>query len=898
MTALTQLNAALTGRYKIEREIGAGGMATVYLATDIRHDRKVALKVLSPELGAVLGVERFLSEIRVTANLQHPNLLPLFDSGQAEGLLFYVMPFVEGESLRSKLQREKQLPVDEAVHIAVAVAGALNYAHQHGVIHRDLKPENILLQHGEPVIADFGIALAVSKAGGQRVTQTGISLGTPHYMSPEQATGDRQIDGRTDIYSLGAVLYEMLGGEPPHTGSTAQAVIARLLTDRPRPIRAMRDTVPAHVEAAVEKALAKLPADRFATAHEFAQALTSGRSVSVPSGVMTPGSPSRDMNVSFTIPTHRLRQLSPYVLLAVLVALGAWGWLRKIPVADTTVRFTLALPPNQHIAEGILGTDYAISRDGKYLVYIASEEAGSFQAYLRPVDQLQARVIPGSRGLRNPVFSPDGQWLAFTVGSEVKKVAIDGGPVMSLGNAEGSSGLSWAIPETIVTGGVSMVALPAAGGAPRVVLGESVGALSRPTAIDVTSGSGLGFRWPLALDDGETVLFNTWGSGGVAGATIAAASLATGKIVPLNISGTFALRVIDGLLIYGATTGAIMAVPFDAKRMRVTGNSVPVAQDVVVDAAGAVKAAVSAGGELVYLSGLSMTQPVLVDGRNIGKPVIDDARVYSTPRYSPDGGRIAFTIGAAQSIDVWIYDIAKATLTRLTTVGTNMRPEWTPDGKRVVFRSERQRGPGIWWQPADGSGPAELLYQPTADPFEAIVSPDGKYLIYRTSPGAKFSRDIFYVTINGDTTPKPLVVGPYAEIMPRISPDGRWMAYMSDETGQYEVYVRPFPTAGGRIQVSTDGGQDALWSRDGRTLFYRTGQRIMAASVSTSPSFTIKGRSVAAEGDFVPNASHPNYDVAPDGKHFLVMKRAGGEAQTIVVHNWLPEVRARIAAKK
>ena len=235
MDALAQLKASLADRYDIEREIGAGGMATVYLARDLRHDRHVALKLLNPELGAVLGVERFLAEIKVTANLQHPNLLPLFDSGEADGLLFYVMPYVEGESLRARLEREKQLPVDEAVRIAVAVANALDYAHSHGVIHRDLKPENILLQAGQPVVADFGIALAVSNAGGKRITQTGLSLGTPQYMSPEQATGDRVIDGRSDIYSLGAVTYEMLTGEPPHTGSTAQAIIARLLTDKPAP---------------------------------------------------------------------------------------------------------------------------------------------------------------------------------------------------------------------------------------------------------------------------------------------------------------------------------------------------------------------------------------------------------------------------------------------------------------------------------------------------------------------------------------------------------------------------------------------------------------------------------------------------------------------------------------
>src|SRR5688572_16012573 len=282
MDVAAQLNAVLAGRYSIEREIGAGGMATVYLARDLKHNRKVALKVLRPELGAVLGPDRFLSEINVTANLQHPHLLPLFDSGEASGLLFYVMPFVEGESLRDRLEREHQLPIDEAIRIGTAVAQALDYAHKRNVIHRDLKPENILLQGGQPMITDFGIALAISNAGGARVTQTGLSLGTPQYMSPEQATGDRGIDARSDIYSLAAVIYEMLTGDPPHMGSTTQAIIARVLTDRPQRPRIIRETVPEHVDAAVMHALAKIPADRFNTAGEFAEALSGTRAVALP----------------------------------------------------------------------------------------------------------------------------------------------------------------------------------------------------------------------------------------------------------------------------------------------------------------------------------------------------------------------------------------------------------------------------------------------------------------------------------------------------------------------------------------------------------------------------------------------------------------------------------------
>src|SRR6185503_739152 len=344
-----QLNSALSGRYTIDRLIGEGGMATVYLARDVRHQRKVALKVLRPDLGAVLGVDRFLSEIQVTANLQHPNLLPLFDSGEANGLLFYVMPFVEGESLRARLDREKQLPIDEALRIAIAIAGALDYAHSHGVIHRDLKPENILLQHGQPVLADFGIALAVANAGGTRVTQTGLSLGTPKYMSPEQATGDRVIDGRTDIYSLAAVLYECLTGDPPHEGSTAQAIIARVLSEKPRSVRSSRDRVPEFVEMAIERGLAKLAADRFPTARDFAQALTGppvgGYTHGSTSGYASSGVagvPEQDVRVTFAVSRARIRSLALWTLGAAVVAIGAWGWVRPAVVPPPLhVRFTL-----------------------------------------------------------------------------------------------------------------------------------------------------------------------------------------------------------------------------------------------------------------------------------------------------------------------------------------------------------------------------------------------------------------------------------------------------------------------------------------------------------------------------------------------------------------------------
>src|SRR5437899_5170167 len=289
---IDRLSAAVADRYRVERELGAGGMATVYLAQDLRHDRRVALKVLRPELAAVIGAERFLAEIKLTANLQHPHILPLFDSGEADSYLFYVMPFVEGETLRDRLNREKQLPVADAVRIGCEVAAALDYAHRHGVVHRDIKPENILLHDGQALVADFGIALAASKAGGSRMTETGMSLGTPHYMSPEQAMGEREITARSDVYALGAVLYEMLSGDPPFTGSTAQAIVARVVTETPRPLVAQRPTIPPHVEAAVLRALEKLPADRFATAAQFAEALSRPGAATVPTWSATESRPA------------------------------------------------------------------------------------------------------------------------------------------------------------------------------------------------------------------------------------------------------------------------------------------------------------------------------------------------------------------------------------------------------------------------------------------------------------------------------------------------------------------------------------------------------------------------------------------------------------------------------
>jgi serine/threonine-protein kinase len=359
---LERLRNAISERYSIEHELGAGGMATVYLADDVKHDRKVALKVLRPELAAVIGAERFLQEIKVTANLQHPHILPLHDSGDADGFLFYVMPYVEGETLRDKLHREKQLGIDEAVDITKAVAAALDYAHRHDVIHRDIKPENVLIHDGQALVADFGIALAVSQAGGTRLTETGLSVGTPHYMSPEQAMGDRELDARSDVYSLGAMLYEMLAGDPPYTGSTAQAIVAKVITEKAPPVTTHRDTVPTHVAASISKALSKLPADRFTSAADFAAALTNP-AFALPT--------TAALHAPADLTVARRAQWARFAwpaAAAVLASLTLWGWLR--PESPTPVtRYGLALPPDQPLTD-VFHPTFAIAPDGSWIVYV------------------------------------------------------------------------------------------------------------------------------------------------------------------------------------------------------------------------------------------------------------------------------------------------------------------------------------------------------------------------------------------------------------------------------------------------------------------------------------------------------------------------------------------------
>ncbi|MBI2402194.1 MAG: protein kinase [Gemmatimonadetes bacterium] len=879
------MRVALADRYTLERELGQGGMATVYLAHDIRHDRKVAVKVLRPELAAVIGAERFLQEIRVTAHLQHPRLLPLFDSGEADTFLFYVMPYVEGESLRARLVREKQLPLEEAVKITEAVASALDYAHRHKVIHRDIKPENILLHEGQPLIADFGIALAVSVAGGNRLTETGLSLGTPQYMSPEQATGDRQLDARSDIYALGCVLYEMLAGEPPYTGPTTQAIIAKVLTEQPRPLRALRSTVPLLVEAAVQKALQKLPADRFATAADFAEALTKP-TAGVPSW-RAPLPLTQEAAAAAPLGAFR-RWLAVGVGLILLLGGFALGrWLRPLPGGYAPVARLQALFAGGRAVVSIyrLGGDVALSPDGSRLAISADGDQGP-GIYLRALDDLEARLLPGTQGGLSPFFSPDGRWVGFWKLGEgrLKKISVAGGPAVPIATATINGGASWGPNDVIITGST-------AGGLSQVsAAGGTLQPITQPD-------SGVTHGWPEILPGGKAVAFTLLSrKSGVPDARIAVAWLSTGKVTVLDLFGTSPHFVPPGFLVYTSADGLVQAVPFDLARLQVTGPTVPVVKGVLVKGSGAVDMAVAGGRTLAYVAGSARRRLVLVDRRGAVRVLSTDSHGYSAARYSPEGGRIAVEIREPLANDIWIYTLASGTLTRLTFGGTNLYPAWTPDGKRVVFGSDRDGAMSLFSVAAAGGGVAERLFSSSNPVWEGLWSPDGRTLIYREIAPAT-GRDIWYRRAQGDASPRPIARTQFNERAPALSPDGRWLAYQSDESGRDEVYVRPFPPeAGGQWQVSADGGTQPFWGRNGRELFYRHGDQLMVARVETTARFNVRSREVLFSGAFLWGVDdHTNYDVSPDGSHFLMIAPEPGEQtpQVTVVLNWLDELRQR-----
>jgi serine/threonine-protein kinase len=886
------MTAALAGRYTIERELGQGGMAMVYLARDLKHDRQVAVKVLRPELAAVVGAERFLHEIKVTANLQHPHILPLHDSGEAEGFVFYVMPFMEGESLRDKLTREKQLSVEETTELTKGVASALDYAHRHDVIHRDIKPENILLHDGQPMVADFGIALAVSAAGGTRLTETGLSLGTPHYMSPEQAMGDRELDARSDVYSLACMTYEMLVGEPPYTGPTAQAIVAKLITEKPQRITVHRDTVPAHVEGAVHKALSKLPADRFDTAARFAEALHTPVAVPTtsaawPAEAVEPSTVTIELPAAVQAATRVVKgRVLPWTVATVagLTAVILASRLGRPTVSASLdpVRFSLTLSSEERIAS-LPGVQ--LSRDGKTML-LSGMRNDTTRIYARHMDRQEIVPISGTEGVEpRPFLSPDGRWIAFGADTKLKKVSIDGGTALDLADARSFTGGSWGTNDIIVysplyTGGLWRIS--ADGGTPVEL-----------TTPDHAQGE-LGHWWPQVLPGGTHVLFTSF-STPVEKARIAVVAMRTGEVKELVPGAIFGRYLSTGHLVY-VRAQTLMAVPFDLSGLEVTGTAVPVLEDVAMGPEqGSAGIAFSDNGTMAYIPASvwnAKSLLVSVDPSGNEELLVETPDLYESPQLSPDGRRLAFTIYRGNR-DVVVRDLARGVSTQLARGdAAEFGPIWTPDGERVIYQSD-QPPYDIFWRDGDALGLEEPLLQNGYDKHAYSVSPDGKTLAYMEN-NSETQGDLWLLQLKGGD-PEIYRKTEFFETAPAFSPDGRWVAYSSNESGRYEVYVQSYPDpTEARQLVSTDGGGEPQWGRDGRELFYRNGSKMMA--VSFDPASGSPGTpTVLFEGRYLPNPNAHGYDLAGDGR--FIMVRTPDESlprQVNVVLNWFEDLKEAV----
>jgi eukaryotic-like serine/threonine-protein kinase len=873
-----RFSAELADRYVIERELGAGGMATVYLAQDVKHGRKVALKVMHPELAVTVGAERFLQEIRTTANLQHPHILGLIDSGHlrvpagdagARGdWLYFVMPWVDGESLRDRLKRERQLPIETAMRVAGEVASALDFAHRRGVIHRDIKPENILLQDGQALVADFGIALAVEHAAGVRMTQTGSSVGTPQYMAPEQAMGEKVVDARTDVYALGVVLYEMLIGEPPFTGATVQSIVAKVLTERPTPPTTLRDTVSPTMEGAVLKALAKLPADRHESAAEFARALSEPASTAA---VVT--RPPRRSRVA------RAPWLASGALALALVFVAAWPTPPRSTGADV-VRFSVGADASLNLRTATTHP-FGISADGRTIVFRAeSREDRASHLWIRTLDDPRPRLLEGTEGGQHPTISPDGRWLAFVVDNDViRRMPLAGGSVTTVVPLDYvSASLTWLSGEEILFETLG----------PRGIQRVNAGGGTSRDAIPLDrEGGEERQRRPYVVPGTDVVVFMSTHSSGRT--TLHAASLGDGRRADLGLDGIHPLGVIDGRLIYTQLDGTMMTAPFDARRLRVTGPPVHLGERVASYAAGTA-AALSTSGVLVYRSGAAATRVALAEPDGRLTVLTAAPRAFAAPRFSPDGRRIAVGIASGAGMDIWLIDSTSREMRRLTTLGNSSPAEWSPDGRSLIYAVQSSAEHSEVWQRAlDGGTPPTRLLELDGTITDAVMTPDGgAVVIRRIDPATGIALEL--VTLD-DEVRTPLVTAGSPN-NPRISPDGRWLAYTTIRAVS-EVFVRPL-RGSGDVQVSLRGGFEPIWAPDSHRIFHRAFDDWTELTLDTAAAPNVIRRRVAREVPYHASLVRANYDVAPDGHTFVILVPEQPDDDVFIALNWADEVRRRL----
>jgi Tol biopolymer transport system component len=888
---MTLASGSKLGPYEIVGPLGSGGMGEVYRARDTRLGRDVALKILPANISAdPVAKQRFEREAKTISGLNHPNICVLHDVGSQDGVDYLVMECVEGETLAKRLEKGP-LPLEQVLKIGAQIAEALDKAHRNGIVHRDLKPGNVMLTATAAKLLDFGLAKESSPLATAAtltaviptspVTQQGTIVGTIQYMSPEQVEG-KELDGRSDIFSLGAVLYEMLTGKRAFEGKTQLSVASAILEKEPASIRTVKPLMPTALEHAIQRCLAKNPEERWQTARDLALELK---------WIAEGGSQSTSFASTGARGAlgGRALMLSLGALLTggVIASLIFWG-LRPSPSSRPVSRTVITLPPGQRLAQ-LSQPAVALSPDGSHLAYVAVQ-GGKQQIYLRAMDSLEATPMLGTEGALYPFFSPDGQWLGFFAGQKLKKIHVSGGVPQTLSGATLAHGVSWSSQSTIAFSPASasfLELVSEAGGEPQPL-----------TRLD---GGEVSHRWPEFLPGDKAVLFvASKSSFNWTNAQIAVLAVETGERRNLIQGATQPHYASSGHLIY-AQGSTLMAVPFDAQRAAVTGPAVPVVENVShAPIAGAAQYSISASGSLVYVQGgvqADQRSLVWVARNGAEQAVAAPARAYLFPRISPDGRRVAVGITEGDT-QLWLYDFSREAEARFTFEGNvNLNPIWTPDGKWIAFQSSKEGPPNIYWQKADGSGGLERLTTAPNANVPMSWSPDGQLLAFmEVNPATQ--RDIWVLRM-GNHKAEPFLRTKFDESVPRFSPDGHWLAYISNESGRYEIYVQAYPGPGGKWQISTEGGTEPAWNRNGRELFYRNGDKMMAVDIVTQPSFAAgKPRMLFAGPYELSPATSPNYDVSADGQRFLMLKPAEASetapTQINVVLNWFEELKRRV----
>jgi serine/threonine protein kinase/Tol biopolymer transport system component len=885
------------GSYQVLSKIGEGGMGEVYRAKDTKLRRDVAVKVLprafarDPE-----RLARFEREAQILASLNHKNIAAIYGLEESNGVHFLVLELVEGETFAERIERHGPLPLEKALVLSQQVAEALEYAHKKAITHRDIKPANLkVTPDGEVKVLDFGLAkifegdqagLDLSKlpALGPAPTLDGQIVGTPAYMSPEQVRG-QQVDKQSDIWAFGCVLYALLTGKQAFRGETIPDTISKVLDGEPDR-KALPPSTPSNVHSLLRRCLQK---DANRRLHDIADAR-----IEIEEALTTPA-PAEPTAAAVAPPRPIWRHLIPWtastLVLAAAAGFAVWAFKPpRVPVLSVS-RLTIILPAGQRLA-ALDQPAIAISPDGKKIVYVAIQGAGPQQLFLRPLDIQASKPIAGTEGAVAPFFSPDGQWIGFFAGGKLKKVSVNGGPVATIANTPVPGGGNWSSPGILALQGFRL------GGLQQI--SQEGGTLQPLTSLERTEST---HAWPELLPGGNAVLFA--GLATLAGwnnAQIAAQPIGGGKRKNL-VAGTQPRYVATGHLLY-MQSGTLMAAPFEPQRLALTGAGVPaiegVAQSLVT---GAAQYSISSTGTLVYLAGGlvgSQTRMVWVTRNGEEQLLPAAARNYQFPRVAPDGRRVAVTI-SDQEAQIWVYDVAKESLTRLTFEGTvNNVPTWSPDGRRIAFRSNRAGGPGsLFWQASDNSGGAERLTTTDYTHLPNSFSTDGQLLAFQEN-NPQTGRDIWVLRLT-DRKREPFLRTPFQETAPKFSLDGRWLAYSSDESGRAEVYVQPYPGPGGRWQISTEGGQEPVWAPKGRELFYRSGSKIIAVEVDTKSGFSPGTPRMLFEGAYLPTPFVvPDYDVSPDGQRFLMLKPAETQTSALtqinVVLNWFEELKRRVPA--